>query len=159
MTTQPKSLDTDYDVICIDLYDVKHNASDDRFFNMRFGDASSTTITTDEYLFRRIDNTTVLQQKASQISLTKELSLASQGSFLQGQVFIYNANESSVITNVQSTMMSARFDSPNVITTNFATLRYAETNANVSFYVSANQNDASNSGTILGYYKVWGIKL
>ena len=56
-------------------------------------------------------------------------------------------------------MMSARFDNPNVVTTNYATMRYAETNANVSFYVSINQNDATHSGTILGYYKVWGIKL
>jgi hypothetical protein len=155
------SLDSEYDVICIDLYDVKHsNTSMDLYFNMRLGDGNSTTITGSEYLYLR-DHPQVASsvlEKSSQLIASVRNAPASTGGYLQGQVFIYNANKSSVITQVDSNIMALKNDLPYALTQNQAVMRFSEVNANASFYFTTSAG-GSATGTMLGYYKVWGIKL
>jgi hypothetical protein len=155
------SLDSAYDVICIDLYDVKHsNTSMDLYFNMRLGDGSSTTITGSEYLYLREQDqvSSSVLEKSSQLISSIRNAPASTGGYLQGQVFMYNANKSSVITQVDSNIMALKNDLPYAMTKNQAVMRYSEVNANASFYFATSEW-GSATGTMLGYYKVWGIKL
>lgn len=158
------SLPTEYDVICIDLYDVKHTmvSAVERIFNMRLGDASSTTITGSEYLYMQeqpISGFAPKLEKSNQILANELVAQASSGGFLMGQVFIYNANKSDVITTIDSKIMSMKQDEPWCMARNLCVMRYAETNANASFYFTLNEGDSTVNGNAYGYYKVWGIKL